>query len=100
RHTRSKRDWSSDVCSSDLWYPGYLVQPVTQFINATFFQYGIAAYDLELGKNWATRHDNPEWMAEAKKVVNKIKKQAGKDYLLFQIGRASCRERDKWWAGQ
>src|SRR5699024_11423972 len=20
RHTRSKRDWSSDVCSSDLWY--------------------------------------------------------------------------------
>src|SRR5699024_12411993 len=22
RHTRSKRDWSSDVCSSDLWVPG------------------------------------------------------------------------------
>src|SRR5699024_11276356 len=21
RHTRSKRDWSSDVCSSDLYYP-------------------------------------------------------------------------------
>src|SRR5699024_12089438 len=21
RHTRSKRDWSSDVCSSDLWSP-------------------------------------------------------------------------------
>src|SRR5699024_11939997 len=21
RHTRSKRDWSSDVCSSDLWEP-------------------------------------------------------------------------------
>src|SRR5699024_11529701 len=21
RHTRSKRDWSSDVCSSDLFYP-------------------------------------------------------------------------------
>src|SRR5699024_11824661 len=20
RHTRSKRDWSSDVCSSDLWF--------------------------------------------------------------------------------
>src|SRR5699024_11907985 len=20
RHTRSKRDWSSDVCSSDLWW--------------------------------------------------------------------------------
>src|SRR5699024_12143671 len=23
RHTRSKRDWSSDVCSSDLSYPMY-----------------------------------------------------------------------------
>src|SRR5699024_11265933 len=23
RHTRSKRDWSSDVCSSDLKYSGY-----------------------------------------------------------------------------
>src|SRR5699024_12067744 len=22
RHTRSKRDWSSDVCSSDLWVTG------------------------------------------------------------------------------
>src|SRR5699024_5497749 len=25
RHTRSKRDWSSDVCSSDLLLPGYLL---------------------------------------------------------------------------
>src|SRR6202046_2684410 len=24
RHTRSKRDWSSDVCSSDLFYPRIL----------------------------------------------------------------------------
>src|SRR5207247_3646360 len=23
RHTRSTRDWSSDVCSSDLWYIVY-----------------------------------------------------------------------------
>src|SRR5699024_10737384 len=23
RHTRSKRDWSSDVCSSDLWEAAY-----------------------------------------------------------------------------
>ncbi|KRE35568.1 fatty acid desaturase [Janibacter sp. Soil728] len=73
------------VDDAQKWYPGYLIQPVTQFINATLFEYGIAAYDLELGKNWATRKDNPEWMAEADKVVNKIKKQAGKDYLLFPL---------------
>src|SRR5699024_11776816 len=29
RHTRSKRDWSSDVCSSDLCWPGSPYQPVT-----------------------------------------------------------------------
>src|SRR5699024_12200155 len=26
RHTRSKRDWSSDVCSSDLVEKGYIVE--------------------------------------------------------------------------
>src|SRR5690606_39416664 len=26
RHTRFSRDWSSDVCSSDLYVPAFLVQ--------------------------------------------------------------------------
>src|SRR5699024_11868777 len=25
RHTRSKRDWSSDVCSSDLWFVNKMI---------------------------------------------------------------------------
>src|SRR5699024_11810805 len=29
RHTRSKRDWSSDVCSSDLFYKDQLIQHLT-----------------------------------------------------------------------
>ncbi len=33
------------------WHPVYLGQPLWNFINACFFEYGIAAYDLELGKN-------------------------------------------------
>ena len=37
------------------WHPLYLVQPLWNFINACFFEYGIAAYDLELGKNLATK---------------------------------------------
>src|SRR6266513_4925911 len=28
RHTRSKRDWSSDVCSSDLIAPGLIDTPI------------------------------------------------------------------------
>src|SRR5437868_13867306 len=29
RHTRSKRDWSSDVCSSDLWGSSPATSPTT-----------------------------------------------------------------------
>src|SRR5699024_11906898 len=28
RHTRSKRDWSSDVCSSDLFQPSLVESPL------------------------------------------------------------------------
>ena len=31
------------------WYPFHLGQPIWNFVNAMFFEYGIAAYDLELG---------------------------------------------------
>src|SRR5207249_7995315 len=36
RHTRSKRDWSSDVCSSDLHRTGYRGrQCITEFLDLT-----------------------------------------------------------------
>ena len=39
------------VDEDQRWHPIYLAQPLWNFINACFFEYGIAAYDLELGKN-------------------------------------------------
>ena len=39
------------VDEDQRWVPIYLAQPLWNFINACFFEYGIAAYDLELGKN-------------------------------------------------
>ena len=51
-------------------HPFYLVQPVWNFINAMFFEYGIAAYDLELGavvKKKQTKE--PEFKRRAKQVV-------------------------------
>ena len=39
------------VDEDQRWVPFYLAQPLWNFINACFFEYGIAAYDLELGKN-------------------------------------------------
>ena len=39
------------VDEDQRWHPMYLAQPLWNFINACFFEYGIAAYDLELGRN-------------------------------------------------
>jgi len=74
------------VDEDQRWYPMYLLQPVWNFINACFFEYGIAAYDLELGKNLAKdRRSDPEFQARAKQVLKKIRKQATKDYLLHPL---------------
>ncbi|HWC24031.1 MAG TPA: acyl-CoA desaturase [Flexivirga sp.] len=64
------------------WVPFYLGQPVWNFVNACFFEYGIAAYDLELGKYFAGRKDKDVFKRDAKKVVNKIRAQVTKDYVV------------------
>src|SRR5205809_4894744 len=63
RHTRCSRDWSSDVCSSDLWLEGAGFRKVGQ--NVKFDCHVLANQGLRLA---GCVHDT-------------------------QIGRASCRER-------
>ncbi len=71
------------VDEDQRWVPFYLGQPLWSFINACFFEYGIAAYDLELGKNLRKgRHKDPAFRARAKEVLVKIRKQVTKDYLV------------------
>jgi fatty acid desaturase len=69
------------------WHPLYLAQPLWNFINACFFEYGIAAYDLELGKNLATkkRRSDPAFRAAARGVLGKVGRQMRKDYLLHPL---------------
>ncbi len=66
------------------WHPFFLVQPLWNFVNACFFEYGIAAYDLELGRNLKIPKDkrSPEFQAAVKQVKKKIRNQATKDYLV------------------
>ena len=75
------------VDEDQRWVPLYLAQPLWNFINACFFEYGIAAYDLELGKNLATkkRRSSPEFKARAKVTLRKIRSQMTKDYLLHPL---------------
>jgi len=60
---------------------------VWNFVNACFFEYGIAAYDLELGKNLATaeRRSDPAFRAAGKAVLKKIRKQMTKDYVVHPL---------------
>ncbi|WP_406044183.1 acyl-CoA desaturase [Micromonospora sp. NBC_00898] len=68
------------------WYPVHLGQPLWNLINACFFQYGIAAYDLELGHNLREgRHKAPEFRARARAVGRKIRRQVLKDYIVHPL---------------
>lgn len=69
------------------WKPAMLAQPFVNALNATFFEYGIAAYDLQLGTNLRSerRRKSPEFKARAKQVVDKVKKQVAKEYIVHPL---------------
>jgi fatty acid desaturase len=75
------------VDEDQRWYPLYLGQPLWNFVNACFFEYGIAAYDLELGKNLKTkrRRSDPDFQRRAKEVLRKIRQQVTKDYIVHPL---------------
>ena len=72
------------VDEDQRWHPMYLGQPLWNFVNACFFEYGIAAYDLELGKNLSIPKEkrSDKFRADLKKTFRKIRKQATKDYVV------------------
>jgi len=67
------------------WKPFYLAQPLWNFINACLFQYGIAAYDLEIGKYLKGRTDKEEFRRQGKKVLGKVRKHLIRDYVLHPL---------------
>ncbi|WKU05936.1 acyl-CoA desaturase [Micromonospora sp. HUAS LYJ1] len=74
------------VDEDQKWYPMHLGQPLWNFVNACFFEYGIAAYDLELGRNLRKgRHRTPEFRARLRAVGRKIRRQVLKDYVIHPL---------------
>jgi linoleoyl-CoA desaturase len=64
----------------------HLGQPLWNFINACMFQYGIAAYDLELGAVVAKKQTkDPEFRGRLTAVLGKIRKQVTKDYVVHPL---------------
>ncbi|MET7423454.1 acyl-CoA desaturase [Dactylosporangium sp. NPDC005555] len=75
------------VDEGQRWHPVHLGQPLWNFVNACFFEYGIAAYDLELGRNLSTkeRRSSPRFKAGVRQVLKKIGRQVAKDYVLHPL---------------
>src|SRR5258706_8844232 len=82
RHTRLVSDWSSDVCSSDLFIPF----PLRYFVgfNAIGMQYSRAHQNFVGANRIFQRPTSFVQLFAAKVVPFQIK---------AEIGRASCRER-------
>src|SRR5206468_8265905 len=95
-HTKSDRDWSSDVCSSDLYagirqrwvvvYSPEAYQRAIKRVDRHCLQQSTAelkAFEVLCRREFACRVDAEQALAEFKKP------------RPSQIGRASCRERVK-----
>jgi NADPH-dependent stearoyl-CoA 9-desaturase len=73
------------VDEDQRWSPFYLGQPLYNFLNACFFEYGIAAYDLEIGKYLKGRKDKETFLRERAEIFAKVKRQAARDYVMHPL---------------
>jgi linoleoyl-CoA desaturase len=75
------------VDEDQRWHPFYLLQPLWNFVNACFFEYGIAAYDLDLGRNLQLPKEKrpATFQKAARTTLRKIRKQMTKDYVVHPL---------------
>src|SRR5438067_9556297 len=81
RHTRSKRDWSSDVCSSDLRVGG----------SGSTITDGVRVITGGTESLLLRARDQTELTESSSRAVENVR--GGISGVLAEIGRASCRER-------
>src|SRR5690606_39707783 len=90
RHTRFSRDWSSDVCSSDLAtrYPRQKFVPLTILGGTTW-----ALYSAFVGRLVGGWFESQPLLGAAVAICVAVVLGVGIDHLIqrFKIGRASCR---------
>src|SRR5207253_5338339 len=87
RHTRWPRDWSSDVCSSDLGADQAHEDDTLRALRAA------TEARVALGERFAVRAAVERLTGTDVEAVRALLAQAAAGDLLVEIGRASCRER-------
>src|SRR6266403_5074364 len=88
RHTRSLRDWSSDVCSSDLMTRLKISRPSWSVPNQCADDGGFRSEERRVGKEcrsrWSPDHSKKK---KKKKVRKEGEKRWGRNGVRIQSGR-------------
>src|SRR5699024_12095098 len=98
RHTRSKRDWSSDVCSSDLKASMYNKLQETQKFGLSILAEDQKEISMICAKQMKKDREISYSMLDDIPVISDS--IATLSCHLKEIGRASCRERVYIWEGE
>ena len=67
------------------WTLGTLAQPLVNVGNALVFEYGIAAYDMELGAYLKGELPKEVFLPRLRAVLKKVGRQAAKDYVVTPL---------------
>ena len=71
------------VTRDQRWSPFYIGNPVYNLVLQLFFEYGVAAQHLELGKVAKGRVPREEFVEKRKIFLKKIFRQVAKDYVVY-----------------
>jgi linoleoyl-CoA desaturase len=67
------------------WYPFYLLQPFYNVVLAMFFEWGVAAHDLDFEAIRTGEKSKEQVLREIKGMLRKGRQQIVKDYLAWPI---------------
>jgi fatty acid desaturase len=67
------------------WHPVYLAQPLYNLLLMAFFEWGVAAHDLDLEAIRKGEKSQKEVLRELKGMGGKAVKQIAKDYVAFPV---------------
>jgi linoleoyl-CoA desaturase len=67
------------------WSPANIGQPVYNTLLMLLFQWGVALHDLDIEAIRKGRKDPKEMKRQLKQIWRKVRKQIGKDYVLYPL---------------
>jgi linoleoyl-CoA desaturase len=73
------------VTRDQKWHPANLGQPIYNLLLATLFEWGVAAHDLDIAAMRKGEKDPKETKRQLKVMFRKIRRQVGKDYVVFPL---------------